>query len=278
MGVYSAKHPKQNGGIAQPDPADTLPNGFQPVGTKTVDDLYKKRYYERIVKTFDDGLEAEFVCIPKTETQLNDNLPDPESFYIMVDKVSVELFHKFAKHVGLSEDWKSKNDPNNAKLPVMGSTAKEAYEFAQKMIGNKGNLPKQIQWDKATGYYLKDKKENPEGPFRGHWNEQEPLSIGVSPRPSTVRARPMQNGEAKDDNSLYGCRDLAGNGREWLREVVGRKDHFVSEVEDNEWVVLRGKSFKAPKPFLFADDIERPDSEKYPSRRPDIGFRVVIDP
>lgn len=278
MGVYSVNHPKQNDGIGEADPAETLPSGFKPVGTNTVDDLYKKRYYERIVKDCGDGLEAEFVCIPKTETQLTDITSDPETYYIMVDKVSVGLFQKFAKEAGLSEDWRSKGDPNNLKLPVMYVTAKEAYEFAKKMFGDKGNLPKQVQWDKATGFYIKDEKKKGEGPFNGHWDEKTPLNIGVSPDQNNLRKGAMEIGEGKNDVSFYGCRDMAGNGMEWLRDVARRKDHYIPEVDEGDWVLHRGKSFKDPEPFLFDKDIEIPGSKKYPSRVPDVGFRVVIEP
>jgi hypothetical protein len=273
MGVYSSI----KGGLVESDPAKTLPSGFKAVGTETVEDLYKKKYYKRIMKAFDGGLEVEFVCIPKTVPQLNDTTPDPETYYMMVDKVSVGLFEKFTQEPGFSQGWKKDNDPNKPRLPVMNVLPLEAHKFARGMFGEQSNLPKKIQWLKATGYFLKDEKL--EGPFLGgHWDRNAPLRIVVSPKaPTDILERPKEIGTGEDDISPYGCRDMAGNGREWLRDVRGQEEKFLPNVTDGDAVLIWGKSFADPEPFLFKEDIRFPGARPYTERISDVSFRVVID-
>ncbi len=274
MGVYSWKHPKGAGG--ESDPAENLPTGFVAVGTETVEDLYKKKYFKQIVRVFDGGLEAKFVCIPKQKEYLTETIPDPETYYIMVDKVSVGLFQKFANKKEIPGDWKKHDDPNNEKLPVMNVLPLEAFEFAQDMFGKNCNLPKKIQWQKATGYFLKSGKL--EGPFVGNWNRTTPLNIVLSPKyPLEIRKSPLEIGSGRDDVSPYECRDMAGNGLEWLRNVVGQGEHFLPHVTGGDHVVVWGKSFVDPDPFLFEEDIERPGAKPYIERNFDVGFRVVIE-
>jgi formylglycine-generating enzyme required for sulfatase activity len=277
MGVYSLKHPKGAGGAS--DPAENLPTGFVAVGTETVEDLYKKKYFKQIVRVFDGGLEAKFVCIPKEKEMLAVTTPDPETYYIMVDKVPVGLFQKFADQKGIPGDWKKEIDPNNTKLPVMNVLPLEAYQFALDMFGEKCNLPKKTQWLKATGYFLKDEKL--EGPFVGHWARKTPLKIVLSPKePDVIRKSPEEIGSAEDDISPNGCRDMAGNGREWLRDVHGLNENFLPHVLEGDNVVIWGKSFVDPVPFLFHgddSDIKRLGSRPYTERIFDVGFRVVIE-
>jgi formylglycine-generating enzyme required for sulfatase activity len=273
MGVYSLRHHKES------DPAENLPSGFKAVGMETVEDIYKKKYFKQIVKIFDGDLEAKFVCIPKETETLTETIADPETYYIMLDKVSIGLFRKFADQKGVPEGWNKDNDPNNRKLPVMNVLPLEAYEFAQDMFGKKSNLPKKIQWEKATGYFLQD--EELEGPFVGHWKEEQPLKIALSPK--TLKRpleRPREIGTSEDDISPYGCRDMAGNGREWLRDVHGLELRFLPHVTEGDTVLIWGKSFADPDPFFFygdKSDIKVLGSGRFSERISDVGFRAVIE-
>ena len=274
MGIYSVKHPKQT--HAESDPAENLPTGFVAVGTETVEDLYHKKYYQRIAKVFDGKLEVQFVCIPKKEPMLTETIPDPETYYIMVDKAPVWLFQKFAESSDIGKDWQKSNDPNGEpRLPVVNMTIMEAFRFAQKTFTDKSNLPTRVQWDKAGGYYSSNPP--PQGPFRGQWEENKRLRIAVSEQNKHPLQKPIEIGTAEDDISFYECRDMGGNGREWIRDVLSPKDHYVPNVNVGDWLMTRGKSFAEPEPFLFEKDIDGGQALKYPERYSDIGFRVVIE-
>jgi hypothetical protein len=73
---------------------------------------------------------------------------------------------------------------------------------------------------------------------------------------------------------------MAGNGREWLRDVHGLNENFLPHVLEGDNVVIWGKSFVDPVPFLFHgddSDIKRLSSRPYTERVFDVGFRVVIE-
>jgi hypothetical protein len=87
-------------------------------------------------------------------------------------------------------------------------------------------------------------------------------------------------GDAQDDISPLGVRDLSGNGSEWTSNVSG------SEFQT---ATLRGRSYLQPTPLLY--DILRPLGQRVdPAVREDIesidprftlstlGFRIVIQP
>ena len=275
MGVYSSiKNPIQNGGGGEPVKV-ILPDGFRAIGDASEEDYYGKKYYKRIVKEFDPNLTIELICIPKKGKNLGETTPDPDTYYIMVDKVPAGLFREFVTQFKLGTDWEKPNDPAKPRLPVMNVTIMEAFDFTQKMFSQQANLPTKDQWDKAAGYYEKDRKQ---GPFSGEWNENAPLSIAVSAKNGTQLEKPWEIGEAKDDVSPHQCRDMAGNGREWVRDVHSPKGYFVPNVHEGDWLMTRGKSFLDPEPFQFGKDFEGGEAIKYPKRFRDVGFRVVIEP
>jgi hypothetical protein len=257
-----------------------LPEGFRPKDPNNVKaDSSGKKYYSHINHQIDPNRPVDFVCIRKDGGDLAAGSTDPETYYIMVDKVSVELFHDFVEKSGYKGEWKP-SDSNKSRLPVMNVTALEACQFAKKMFGDKCNLPKKIQWDKATGYYLKE--GNLQGPFKGRWDKEHPLanhlSIVFSPDRDKPLKGPREIGTGQDDISPFGCRDMAGNGREWLRDVLGQKDSFLPDIVEGGKVLIRGKSFEDPEPFLFAEDIQTPGAGGGKERISDVGFRVVIEP
>jgi formylglycine-generating enzyme required for sulfatase activity len=282
MGIYSLKHPKQT--HAESDPAENLPTGFVAVGTETVEDLYHKKYYQRIAKVFDGNLEAQFVCIPKKERMLTETIPDPETYYIMMDKVSVGLFQKFAADTGLGNDWMTApdpekpskmiavNDPNKLQNPVMNVRVNEAHEFAQRMISKDAKLPTIVQWDKAAGCY---DKQRGEGPYKGDWHNGG-VAVGRA-----FKDGPAPVGEAKADESIFKCRDMAGNGREWTRNGHGQKEAIVGKYkfQDSDRIITRGKRFTLDDPLKFSDlEDGIGENEKFSDRHPQLGFRVVIEP
>jgi hypothetical protein len=292
MTVYSFNHPKET---TKPTPI-SLPEGFQAVDKdKIVTDSSGKRFYEQIIGGSDPNMQVKFVCIPIGPKDLQEGTPDLKTYYIMVDKVTIGQFQKFAESNSIGNEWRKTKIPNKDKdkppqdidvndltkpdLPVMNVTVTEAHDFAQKMISKRAFLPLLIQWDKAGGYY---DTQGREGPFIGSWdesrreNEKDGSKININ-RDRVDALRPV--GEAKDELSVLGCRDMAGNGREWTRNVQTTPPHFVpyDEAKEKDPVRTRGMDVRQPVPLLFKDMGEAGESEWYKHRYPEIGFRVVLE-
>jgi hypothetical protein len=126
----------------------------------------------------------------------------------------------------------------------------------------------------------------------------------------------MLCGAAKDDESHFGLRDMAGNGLEWTRRVaddgdLSRRDQEVplrrprkpkdpeNAENKSEWaayragmknlrekvVILRGRSVGMTSPFMFKhlnDELDFPGARPYLLEFPEktsteVGFRVVIE-
>ena len=94
------------------------------------------------------------------------------------------------------------------------------------------------------------------------------------------REKPMPVGTAPRDVSVFGCRDMAGNGREWTRTVAtGDPDHEDAVVVFPLGIVtplrLRGHSYLDTDPYLFEQ--REPDEKKSGDTGFDVGFRVVLE-
>jgi hypothetical protein len=79
--------------------------------------------------------------------------------------------------------------------------------------------------------------------------------------------------------SLFGCRDMAGNGRELTGELVDpRQDGtnpFTEPRRTEDWFILRGQSFRRDRPYVFKSAL--PQSVQHGDPEDDLGFRVVIE-
>jgi hypothetical protein len=248
-----------------------LPPGFEKVGDRIVTDGKGVGYYERIERVLPDGTRVGFVLVPQAsqEERLKRRV-DPDTFYIMEDKVSLGLFRKFAEQfpdlVSAARKW----DKKDAELrwPVFDVGVVEAYQFARRWM--RGNLPTVEQWDKAAGRY--EGKGRGAGPFLPDWKEP---GKGIA----IDRMAPLPVGEAKGDRSPYGCRDMAGNGTEWTRTLRDGKSVPLDDPQSKEGVVLRGRSYAEPGPLTFKDlETGFPFAWAYSSTLPELGFRVVIEP
>jgi Protein kinase domain/Sulfatase-modifying factor enzyme 1 len=142
-----------------------------------------------------------------------------------------------------------------------------------------GQLPSVEQWDKAAGRF---ETKPGVGPFREGYKSGE---IAIN------RRAPMPVGSASHDVSVFGIRDMAGNGWEWTRSLLraGQVSEFMgdpSRVAMDAAASLRGRDFSNEEPLDFAslDDgglhlafwqgvPDRIRSCPYESR---IGFRVVL--
>jgi serine/threonine protein kinase len=248
----------------------------RPADARVVDVLGSK-YYDRI-DVVKDATRVRFLLVQKKKES------DPPVFYIMETKVPVALFRQFAAAnptLVKGKDWEAKGVAGAAKprdkQPVMKVTSLEAYHCARWL---NGNLPTRRQWDKAAGRF---EPERLEGPFQGKWDPASPAGIAVN----RGTEGPMDCGQAARDIGPLGCRDMAGNGREWTRDLGldrGTVELLVNSAKDNNtFVHLRGQSYAEDKPLLFGD-LERkekdndPDIKLFWNAEPDIGFRVVIEP
>jgi formylglycine-generating enzyme required for sulfatase activity len=188
----------------------------------------------------------------------------------MKNKVSVGLFGTFVAAKGLK--WDPRAGYEGKDLPALGMTADDAHAFASEVLG--GKLPTTQQWAKAAGLH-EDKEKRGEGPYRGSWEKD--------PKPEVALTKPWPVGTAKDDVSLFGCRDMAGNGREWTRSLCESTETVpVAKPGTQLDVFLRGIGFQPSDPFplQFADLEEgRIGLSRYAAPAPlDVGFRVVLEP
>jgi len=246
------------------------------------------KYWNRIVRnlpnnaTLPSGMSCAFVLVPDHAEQ---RLP---SFYILENKVWNELFAEFNRQhlqehpdlVSSPEQWPTDwaergadkghgNDMPAASYPrhpVMRVGFRQAEEFA-KWLG--GSLPSPEQWDAAAGLYSSGgKKSGAVGPFRGDWNRSPRPKIAIDPD----GAGTLPVGACDDDISPFMCRDMAGNGAEWTRQVTSGGYSTVT---------LRGRDYHKDRPLLYSDLVadNSPEIEKedpyYTSDH--IGFRVVLN-
>jgi serine/threonine protein kinase len=248
-----------------------LPPKYKPAGPELVTDQggEGKQYYQRIRREFPGGLAVEFVLVPKGRKD------DPASCYMMVDKASVGLFRKFIDKTKakVHPDWTDKAEdgtPVGDEYPVFNVHVDDAHGFAE-WLG--GRLPAPAEWDKAAGLHDRDGRD---GPFR------RPAGGGKKPEVAVGRTSALKVGEAPDDVSVFGCRDMAGNGWEWTGSA-GPGDRHVPLAHPTaaNFVRLRGHSFQADEPLLFRDMAAAGQTVfphcPYNQPLPDLGFRVVLE-
>jgi hypothetical protein len=267
-------------------PSIYLPEGCRNDGTET-EKRGDKEFYKRIVYDL-DGTKLPFVLVPSLRPD------DPPTFYMMENKVSIEAFQKFAENPKIkaligNDDWrngalaKGKNmGIGNKSLPVTRVALEDAHRFA---VAMGGKLPSVQQWDKAAGRF---EPNHPEGPFKGPWTLEEDKDkdqIAID----REEKGPLEVGKASKDISPFGCRDMAGNGREWTRDLFllgSGKEREVplppGRLIDNykDRVFLRGRNYMEDRPLRFTDPTmgtERPDTLGYKETRFDVGFRVAIE-
>ena len=114
----------------------------------------------------------------------------------------------------------------------------EAQHFA---VWLGGNLPTVQQWNKAAGLNKDDRKDDRQpdatGPYRRGRQPFAPEDLGID----REQQGPLDVGRARLDESPWGCRDMAGNGREWTRNL-DFGDHVPLKHEPTavDLVLLRG--------------------------------------
>lgn len=164
-------------------------------------------------------------------------------------------------------------------LPVFRVSMQEAMMCCE-WFG--GTLPSSDQWDKAAGFF---DRQNRKGPYKEE--PQTPDEVAVNRQ----QLGPLPVGKAVYDESVFGCRDMAGNGVEYTRSLLNdAKTEYASstqEVSRESHVKIRGRSYtrKDLRPLTFNDMETRPltfhfwDCDREPTMDAHlIGFRVVLEP
>jgi hypothetical protein len=284
LGVYFASWKwlsgaKQTTGSGQvSSEVDYLPDRCVKVVGAQIEEFGGRKYYSRIDYLLPDETPIRFVLIPKLRGS------DPDTFYMMENKVWAGLFKKFAEanpqYVKSSQWTKGPTADGkdmgivNERLPVFNVGVDEAYYFAQ-WLG--GFLPTMKQWDKAAGFFEEQRRQ---GPFLEPWDENDPTQIAVR----RGKEGPMEVGTASKDVSPFGIRDMAGNGREWTRNLaLDVRDRLVPirnpSRDDSVW--LRGHEYYHDQPLLYKDleaiRAGKVVSTEYQSISPATSFRVVVE-
>jgi len=227
-----------------------------------------------------EGARFRFVLIPRRP----EDTKNIATFYIMDNKVSVAQFRRFAKDAAQKlkgSQWKEKDsvggDYPADSDPVFNVLVDDAYQFAR-WLSPSGNLPTIDQWDKAAGRF---ETMPGEGPYKASWDKKDPKQIAVS----RGAKGPMKCGEATHDVSVFLCHDMAGNGREWTRNLDsgGLTVPQINPAPDAR-VLLRGHTFRGNYPPLTFEELknaeqsDQQDTGFYRESSSDVGFRVVIEP
>ncbi len=313
----------------QPVELPWLPTGWEPgADGKVVNDPRTHRdYYQRLVRNVRNqhvtmiasvgsggalahlrvrNVKSQQVVViaipPKSDSD------DPALFYIMENKVWNDLYRVYmddpaskqirTKYDRIAPDrwilnqwekgaWAPGQAPNGkelgttgsqARVPVFRVTATEAHCFAE-WLG--GRLPQKQQWIKAVG---RDDDKRPDGPFNpDDWSH---VGVGFD---KTGKTGPLPVDEGDQDVSVFGCRQVAGNGHEWTRTVStgeerpkpGEKIEEIPLTEaagGDRKVYVGGQTYAARSPLTWKD---LPDGRSIANNQiipPEITFRVVLEP
>ncbi|HZU36941.1 MAG TPA: SUMF1/EgtB/PvdO family nonheme iron enzyme, partial [Gemmataceae bacterium] len=167
----------------------------------------------------------------------------------------------------------------NGKLPVLGVTVLEAHVFAE-VLGCK--LPQKVQILKAAGY---GEEGSGEGPFqldpqlasRDPYDPQRYPGIAIN----LTELGPRPVGTSEKDVSIYGCRDLAGNGMELTRTLSRPDDPREVPVKGIGNTIPRvcivGKNYEDDTPWRFKDVLHNTPDVPYNVTTHYYSFRIVLE-
>jgi hypothetical protein len=276
---------------------DWQPPGWEPVTKDVVKDHDGGTYYRKLMKKV-GGQDVVMVVVPREKPS------DPRTFYIMENKVWNDLYSHFAVNPEMRKkldryaeanpgtvkqqwqrggyapgsaepkEWEELGIDGRGRVPVFRVTVTEAYFFAT-WLG--GNLPTKQQWTKAAGSSEPDiaPDEDRTGPFDGDVNDPQGLAVNLS----TTGPQPV--GEAKRDVSRFGCRNMAGNGWEFVRDIKNLPNRFVplpAGQQDLATVQLMGQDYElSAAPLTFKQIREAINGQNYLEASPRTSFRVVLE-
>jgi hypothetical protein len=276
---------------------DWQPKGWEPDdgGDLVEDSPAGRHYYPRLARVV-GGQKVVVVAVPQKAPT------DPRTFYAMENKVwndlyaafmadtprSTALLQKYSSRPGCDRlvrgdwrkgGWSPRFNPDREKEPffgVEGSTADgrpkglmpvfrvtvtEAHCFAEWLDGR---LPTRQQCGKAAG---RDEDARP-GPFDGDPKDLEGLALGLTDGPW-----PVDRGQR--DLSRYGCRQMAGNGLEWTRDLNDGTEVPLKEMLLAPSVWLEGKSYLSREPLTFPM-MDRA-AKRCTEADPEVSFRIVLE-
>jgi serine/threonine protein kinase len=281
--------------VVQPKP--WCPEGWEAeTGAEVIKDPKTQRdYHSRLVREV-GRQRVVMIAIPPT------NSSDPPLFYIMENKVWNDLFAAFMadpesgrlftkyrlRSAGLElvlGEWEKGARAPGAKppilslgvgdgrgsMPVFSVTVTEAHCFAEWLGGMAGRLPQRVQWLKAAGL---GEDTRPDTPFVD-------TAPGIAVNLGKTGPWPVTQGDR--DLSIRGCRQMAGNGREWTRtmhtaEGNEKEEEFPLQIINRGHPVLVcGQSYAALKPLTFEKMVDLDDKD-CTKNDPEISFRVVLEP
>jgi serine/threonine-protein kinase len=220
------------------------------------------------------------------------------SFYLQETEVTFGEFDRFCTEMrrdrndpdlkdGFSFAWDAKlKDMSEDELrrhPAVGVPRRLAEAYARHVAGE---LPSEAQWEYAA---------RSQGKKQLHvWGNDEWHSKNVNLHKSIVveiETRPV--GRSKDDHTEQGVLDLAGNVREWCRDVWKLYPRVEPELDPvqlpspddaNPTYVIRGGSYKTPPETArstWRSDLGGTESLAYRAKNDDndldLGFRVVLE-
>jgi hypothetical protein len=261
----------KDGGTGTNPPSDV----FLPEGCKNIDDdisvLRGKKYYKHIYYALDDGTKIPFTLIPQNAAN------EPPTFYIMDNKVSINLFRKFAQGRNKVEDnkWEEWSKNKNPEAPVMEVSAMDAFHFA---VWLGGDLPSEDEWNKASGLFEPNKGK---GPF----NDKVPIKEDDRTQFGLNRSNdegPIMCGTGTlDISEPFKLHDMAANGLELTRSIAdfGAKRVGKPGLTKFDLVILRGRDYRREEPITYAElanDKKRETQGPYETNLR-TGFRVVIE-
>jgi serine/threonine protein kinase len=289
-----------------PAPKDTpiTPPNWLPDGDDTM--LVEGRLYYKRLKRELGPHTVVMVLVPKGHSQA------PHTFYIMENRVTNDqyaifmadpksrvLFAKYREKVNCQDfvstrrtltlwewrkgGWSYKEniegpdmppflgvEGDKGSFPVFRVKVTEAHCFAE-WLG--GKLPLKKQWFYAAG---KDQGSNAPGPYFGPRISKEDAVVGLKDGPRSVTW-------GGNHVSIHGCRQMAGNGYEWTRNLTVSAEHIPLEEALNPnsvHVEIVGQTY-APgataQPLTF-DAMNTPRDHPCSKGDFDIGFRVVLEP
>jgi hypothetical protein len=261
---------KDSGSGTNPPSDVLLPEGCKSIGDD-ISVLQGKKYYKHVYYALKNGTKIPFTLIPQNAAS------EPPTFYIMDNKVSINLFRKFAKEGNKVENnkWEEWAKNKNPEAPVMEVSAMDAFRFAV-LLG--GHLPSQDEWNKAAGLYEPNKGKGP-------YNEKVPIKeddrtqFGLNRSPDEG---PLMCGTATlDISEPFKLHDMAANGRELTRTVADFSGKEVGKPGLNalDLVILRGREYRREDPLTYEElqnDRKREAQGPFETS-PITGFRVVIE-
>jgi hypothetical protein len=251
-----------------------MPSGWRKGEDAKWRDIDNRIFYDKIDIARDKIDPVRFLFIPGKAAD-----PYTTPIYMMETKVWEGLYKVFQQLHAKDLLKKAVKLSGVDRLPIFGVPPEDANQFAEWLVGSKGRLPRVYEWDVAIGRYEPGAGQ---GPYRDTLTKDVSLDIAVRWDPNKP-AHPRPVGEARDDVSIFGIKDVAGNGREYTCNVsVNGEETELHKVRrplrDGEFVSLRGWKYSEGLPLTFED---LKSSISYDPGTPNLvpaSFRVVFEP